>query len=258
MKMKTRTFRELLGYSPIKREIAEEKILDFAAFDGISFQDALENLDKCRKGVLEKEWYMWLNIGLPDYEIYQHSLFKYDNYDWYFTNSEHDFIWTLDKMNDMEIEGKVIDFGGGNGDFAIAMNALAYDITYYNLPGDTTEFVKWQTRKDLSLNIATELPDEKFQVVTAFEVSEHFEHPQEFIDQILSLIEPGGIFIETSSFSSKSCGHFDMYYFDGQAVDMKATGRRFGKEMRKHFSMEAHGWNGRPKIWRRNERKKNV
>jgi 2-polyprenyl-3-methyl-5-hydroxy-6-metoxy-1,4-benzoquinol methylase len=246
--MNVKEFRNLLGYDSHKATFEQEKLADMAIFDSINKDEANDKIIMASI-VLEAVWYLNYNMA-----VYDSDLFKYDGWEWYFSNAEQDFLWSLNFLEKMEFSGSILDFGGGNGEFALAASASGYDTTYYNLSGDPMEFVKWRAKRLSSkLNIISDIEDRKFDCICAFEVSEHFRR----VDEFLHLLEKHrkksdeSYFIETSSFSSISCGHFSSYIFEGDGkVDMKAANRVFRRKLREDYEHVDNGWNGRPSVWK--------
>ena len=162
-------------------------------------------------------------------------------------------MWVLKFLEERKFDGSIMDFGGGDGDFALAAAACGYDTTYFETSEENIEFVKWRIKRLASnLKIITELDGKKFDCVTAFDVTEHFQDIAKFIEMLNLLIVPNNnsYFIETSSFSFRSTGHFDIYNFRNEVIPAKAVNRRFRTEMRLKYEMVDHGWNSRPVAWK--------
>lgn len=251
--MNVREFRNYLGFSNVKSHSVSQKIKEFAVYDKISINDVHGRITEAR--CIEEEWIKDRDsseiVSCASY--YKSQFVKYQDWDWYYANSEGDYIWTLKELEDMNFDGEILDFGGGNGDLSIAASACGYKVTYSNLPGDQTEFAKWRfkIRGHGITVIGDDHNYETYDCFLAFEVAEHFVKPEVYVKFILHVLRKGGYLIETTSFSQESHGHFAKYKFDGSFIDRRSATRYYRNLLRENFEQIKHGWNSRPVMWRR-------
>ena len=245
-------FRIALGYRGNKSEAKEDRLIELAEYDGISLDEANNRVEEAAI-VLEVVWYYTLEEGRDAYDVFNHYLNKYDGFDWYVKKSEVAFVWTLRFLEKNEFNGSIIDFGGGNGDFALAAASCGYDVTYYDTSKSSVDFVRWRAKKlSVDLEITSEMPEKKYDCLCAFEVAEHFQDIGDFV-AILSTLNrcnDSAYFIEASSFSARSCGHFDTYRFEENDILASAAARKFRDNVRTRYVIAEKGYNGRPIAWR--------
>ena len=91
-------------------------------------------------------------------------------------------------------------------------------------------------------------------LVFASEYFEHFENPINHLEDILKLNPK--YFIIANSFSSKSVGHFDIYYNkNSQQVLGKKYGKVFNSYLRTkgYYKVNTSCYNDRPSYWKRED-----
>ena len=96
--------------------------------------------------------------------------------------------------------GRVLDFGGGNGDFSRALARDGFDTTYLDVPGDAARYVKWRAeREGLPLKVtfdktALQAP---YDVVFCLDVVEHLVDLPPIFELFRQLLRPGGKLLAT-------------------------------------------------------------
>jgi SAM-dependent methyltransferase len=94
--------------------------------------------------------------------------------------------------------GELLDIGCGTGNFLEAARNAGYGVTGTELDGNAARFAKERLGLDrvLPLTIAEfarQYPDEKFDVVTFFEVLEHQTEPLEFVRDVRACLKPRAV-----------------------------------------------------------------
>ena len=94
--------------------------------------------------------------------------------------------------------GELLDIGCGTGNFLAAARAAGYRVTGTELDRNAARFAK--ERLDLERVIpmtiaefAEQHADERFDVVTFFEVLEHQTEPEEFLKRVRACLKTGGV-----------------------------------------------------------------
>src|SRR5262249_16823082 len=96
--------------------------------------------------------------------------------------------------------GRVLDFGGGNGDFSRALARSGFDATYLDVPGDAARYVRWRAeREGLPLKIVLDKTtlDGPYDVIFCLDVVEHLVDLPPVFELFRSLLKPGGKLLAT-------------------------------------------------------------
>jgi 2-polyprenyl-3-methyl-5-hydroxy-6-metoxy-1,4-benzoquinol methylase len=99
---------------------------------------------------------------------------------------------------------RVLDIAAAQGNFSIVLAELGYTVTWNDLRDDLVGLVELKTdRRDIRFlpGNVFDLPAEqvgRFDAILATEVIEHVAHPDEFLRQLASLLEPGGVIVLTT------------------------------------------------------------
>lgn len=253
-KFNVKDFREILGYGRNKKETIADKIAELAEYDDVSIDEAIYRIDMA-ESVLEPVWYYMLKTSTNASDVFDHYLSKYNAFDWYFKNAEQEYMRTFKYLSGIDFDGSILDLGGGNGYFSLVASALGYDITYNDMSVESVKFVQWKIDKlASSLRVAVDIEDETFDCICAFDVAEHFQNIDVFIATIekYSIIGGQTHFIATTSFSSRSAGHFSIYKYGDEIIPAESATGLFRAEMKKKYEKVYFplGWNERPAIWK--------
>jgi 2-polyprenyl-3-methyl-5-hydroxy-6-metoxy-1,4-benzoquinol methylase len=96
--------------------------------------------------------------------------------------------------------GRVLDFGGGNGDFSRALARRGVDVTYLDVPGDAAEYLRWRVKREALL---VKLVDDvkalegPFDVIYCLDVIEHLAELPPVFERFRQLLRPGGWLLAT-------------------------------------------------------------
>lgn len=100
-----------------------------------------------------------------------------------------------------DLRGRLLDVGGGNGFFARAASAAGWDVTLVDPALESHSFDGTSIRAHRCT--LDGFFDERFDVVTLWDVVEHLPQPTEVVDKAVRLLKPGGsIWIETGNYRS--------------------------------------------------------
>lgn len=110
--------------------------------------------------------------------------------------------------------GRVLDFGGGNGDFSCALAKAGFDTTYLDVPGQAAEFARWRAEHEgLRFGIAHDAATlaGPFDMVFSLDVLEHLVEVKPTLERWAALLRPGGWLVFTYYTGATSSGpmHID-------------------------------------------------
>jgi len=96
--------------------------------------------------------------------------------------------------------GRVLDFGGGNGNFSRALARAAVDTTYLDVPGESADYLRWRAERErLPLKIVHELSELEgpYDVAYCLDVIEHLVDLEPVFERWRELLRPGGLLVAT-------------------------------------------------------------
>jgi len=206
---------------------------------------------------LEARWYA---SGESDFSIYDSAdcLLWLLKYQWKALKSvalASDWL----KHNRIPIE-RVLDHGAGLGFTSVALAESFPDaqVIATNYPGLQCDFNSFLLQRAgvRNLEFSDSALAERYDVVFAIEVFEHFKEPTAELDRLLGT-NPA-VLVDTTSFTVKSPGHFDEYVINGIVSHgykrQEATVRFYRSIKRAGYRYHwTEFYNGRPRIWLRSD-----
>jgi 2-polyprenyl-3-methyl-5-hydroxy-6-metoxy-1,4-benzoquinol methylase len=113
--------------------------------------------------------------------------------------------------------GRVLDFGGGNGDFSRALARNGVDTTYLDVPGDAARYLQWRAQRErLPLKVVLDRNQLQgpFDVIFCLDVIEHLVDLPSIFEQFRQLLRPGGKLLATyyNGLTSSAPMHIDPGY----------------------------------------------
>ncbi len=96
--------------------------------------------------------------------------------------------------------GRVLDFGGGNGNFSRALARRGFDVTYLDVPGEAADYVRWRAeREGVKVRVCHDLSEVQgpFDVIYSLDVVEHLVDMRPVGDAWRRLLKPGGRLVAT-------------------------------------------------------------
>jgi SAM-dependent methyltransferase len=157
-----------------------EKYLDFTLFH-------------C--GQCDAMW--WEPLKMPSHEFYENLLLLRDVYS-FADELEYDHKQFLE--NPPIQGGDLLDIGCGTGRYLADAKKLNFDVTGIDFDRQAIETAKTKYGIEKAYAISFEdyminYPENKFDVITCFQILEHVEDPALFIDQTKSRLKPGGYIV---------------------------------------------------------------
>ncbi len=157
----SRIFQDLIAYTNVNPQLAIKRC-DYAATELAILWDK-------KKSTIH--FYQDNNIYIYDLTKYQLIL-------------EHRNIIQemISQIKELKLN-KILEFGGGIGEFSLTCANNNLNITYYDLNGVIKNYALWRFNKYKSeIKIAEEYPlNQKWDIVNVMDVLEHLENPQEII-----------------------------------------------------------------------------
>ena len=190
--------------------------------------------------VITRRWYESLDRGVPAFDIYDDP--AYAPYVWAAWKLQSSYrvnrLRRLHELGQFRDVGSVVDLGCGVGYSTLALAAI------WNVKpvGTNLEGVQAQIARSLGVTVVPEpVPAD---LVLASEYFEHFEHPVEHLEQVLTLAGPRYL-ITGNAFGARSPGHFGLYGLNGRSVSGHVIAVAFGRFLRDR------GWVRRrhPVVW---------
>lgn len=120
-----------------------------------------------------------------------------------YTNCQHHLlykhiVYTLGLLR--LARGRVLDFGGGNGNFSRALARAEVDTTYLDVPGESADYLRWRAERErLPLKIVHELSELEgpYDVAYCLDVIEHLVDLEPVFERWRELLRPGGLLVAT-------------------------------------------------------------
>ena len=207
--------------------------------------------------------------------LYKHPEYKWDSIGCSVYESCPAVGIGINLINGLGIEPtRIFDWGAGPG-FTTFMLAKAFpnaEVHYHEFnppsnPGDLENVFGWfNTNVVKASNVKHVAKAEgRYDLIVGMEIVEHFAHPTiqgvgspmtHLDDLIRDHAAPGANLLYHSCWSAENnswvtLGHFLRYEIDGVMVGNRQASRRFHKALAHRGYRElAHGWSGRPKLYR--------
>ena len=97
----------------------------------------------------------------------------------------------LNWIHQYATKGQILDYGAGNGDFALAAQQEGWRVCVYESSPSATETLKHRQLSTASMP----LKENQFDVITLWHVFEHINKPVEALASFYKSLKPGGILV---------------------------------------------------------------
>ena len=161
---KSRLFKDLLDYTGLNEMLALRRC-DYAVTELAILWDK-------KKSVLD---------FYREAELYIFDLTKYQ----LILESNQLVNKMINQIENLKLK-KILEFGGGIGEFSVLCSEKDFDITYYDLDGEIKNYALWRFNKhQCDIKVAEKYPlDQQWDLVNMMDVLEHLENPQEVISDL--------------------------------------------------------------------------
>lgn len=184
----------------------------------ISYKTKDRNISHCRKcGLLfvspiPSENQILSIVEKVSQNFYKEYLAEFNSYSEYFKNKASD----IDKLTS---KGQLLDIGCGPGTFLEIAKKRGWDVLGIDLSAEAIKICK---KKKIKAKLATtnslNTKSETFNVITAFQLIEHVQMPDQLLKHIFNMLKPEGYLILTTpdqqGFLSKIMGRFWFEYYN--------------------------------------------
>jgi len=205
---------------------------------------------------LEDRWYKSVELGNPDYGIYDHLHYLPQLVACWIIYSK-EYIRNLNKFGLFPKDPKVIvDLGCGIGFSTLALKQLFPNAEVFGINlKDTMQYsICNSIAKKYDFKVVESILDvpKDVDIVFASEYFEHISDPIKHLFDVIRYMSPKNLYA-ANSFNTRSIGHFPFYIVADELVENKKLGRIFGSEMRLHEyeKISTKLWNARPTCWKR-------
>jgi 2-polyprenyl-3-methyl-5-hydroxy-6-metoxy-1,4-benzoquinol methylase len=196
--------REVVALPPAERvgNLTIDVVDDLTRYTGLT-RETVEDLIRRRHESFRSEWYL-----LPE-ETRTDGWYYLTSRTYLFANSAHSDEWrVIDRLARSLVDpARVLDFGGGSGNTAVALAALGHVVDFLELSALQKDFVRFRaSRHGLSdrlrvLDGWNGLPPDAYDVISAIDVFEHLPHLHLMLEAtIVPSLRPGGVLAERSPF----------------------------------------------------------
>jgi ubiquinone/menaquinone biosynthesis C-methylase UbiE len=97
----------------------------------------------------------------------------------------------LNWIRQFPTKGQMLDYGAGNGDFALAAQQEGWRVCVYDTSPSATKILKQRQLSTLSVP----LKENQFDVITLWHVFEHINKPSEALASFYKSLKPGGVLV---------------------------------------------------------------
>lgn len=88
---------------------------------------------------------------------------------------------------------RVLDYGCGSGYGSYSLSLIAEHVKAVDISAEAIEFAKDKYKAiNIEFSLISELNEEKFDVITSFQVIEHVPNDKEYINRLKALLKPNG------------------------------------------------------------------
>ena len=162
---KSRILKDLIEYSKIPPELVYERC-KYAVY---------ELAVQWRKKKSMLNFYRYSDLYLYDLTFYQMQL------------ERHNLIKQMvQQIKNLKLT-KILEYGGGIGEFSLLCHENGLRVNYYDLDGTIKKYAMWRFRKHKAnkISIANKHQlDEKWDAVNIMDVLEHLQNPQAIIKKL--------------------------------------------------------------------------
>jgi SAM-dependent methyltransferase len=202
---------------------------------------------------IEKLWFDSLEIGKPDYDLYNDPYIVSDLWACWVIYSRRT---VLSVKPIIETVDSIVDLGCGFGYTTAGLKELYPEADVYATQFKESDQFKIAQKIGFERGFSVfpsikEIGKEKIDLIFASEYFEHIQNPVEHLTEMLISVKPDFI-VTANAFGSKSMGHFNEYLHDGKIISNKAIGRIFSKTLREfgYIKIKTKYWNDRPAFWK--------
>ena len=205
---------------------------------------------------LDKEW---IESGHSDFSIYQRKDYLYSVINCYYIDSRHSITKSLKffKENNIDISNfDIFDDYNGLGFTTLDLIEAGFGtVSYFNdVKHQTDAFEKILDFYDLEHPYLDKNKTGKYDVVYSLEIAEHNQEPDEYMDEIMKMVKPGGWLILGQTFNPRWLGHFETYTVNGKTYKARKAGaENWRRVIANGFDLVDIGFNTKPFFFKKRE-----
>ena len=192
----------------------------------------------------------WIESGFSDFSLYHRPDYLYSVINCYFIDSRNSIRKALKffKENNIDIsELEVFDDYNGLGFTTLDLIESDFkNVSYFNDVDIQLEaFNKVLDFYNLEKPYLDKDKSGKYDIVFSMEIAEHNQEPDEYMDEIMKMVKPGGWLILAQTFNPKWLGHFETYKVNGKIYKARKAGaENWRRVIANGFDLVDIGFNG--------------
>lgn len=201
---------------------------------------------------LKEQWY---KSNFTDFSIYQSSEYSMAGIYCYWSRSKGPMSDTIKWLKTIPNCDNLKIFDDYNGVGISTLNLIQNGFNNVSYMNDNECQLNAFKRLLNHYNISEPYNDitrsGKYDIVISYEIAEHFQNPEKYLNGLIDMLNPNGTLIISYSFNyPDAAGHFTEYMILGKNRCNKTSTRYVSKLIKSRCELVRRGWNGTPNYYK--------